>query len=468
MTEAWKKWEGQVVNGQFHLGQYLGGSDHSAVFLTERGGPEPQKAAIKLIPANAANAEAQLARWKLAAKLEHPHLLRLFETGRCELGETALVYVVMERADEDLSEIFPTRALRQTEVRDMLEPALEALAYLHGKGFVHGHIQPANIMAVNEQLKLSSDGVCRAGEPGGGQGKPGRYDPPEATSGQISTAGDVWSLGMTLVEALTQRLPIWEKVGRGEPMLPETLPAEFAEIARHCLRRDPERRWRVQDIAALLKPASLPPPIEAASPRVPKKNFWTWRYAAPVAAAVAILAGAVAGPKLFDHHAEAGRDASMASEEPKTEPEAARPRETPEAARPATKASERKKVSSEVAAPRATPRPEAPKTKPAREVVRGEVVQQVVPEISEKARDTIHGTVRVNVRVRVDADGNVAGAEFDSPGPSQYFANQAMQAARRWKFAAATVDGRNAPSEWVLRFEFSQAGPRAVPVQVTR
>lgn len=468
MTEAWKKWEGENVNGQFRLGKYLGGSDHSAVFLTERGGPQPQKVAIKLIPANEASAELQLSHWKLAAKLEHPHLLQLFEMGRCQLGETALVYAVMERADEDLSEIFPTRALRQTEVRDMLEPTLEALAYLHGKGFVHGHIKPANIMAVNEQLKLSSDGVCRAGEPGGGQGKPGRYDAPEAASGQISTAADVWSLGMTLVEALTQRLPIWEKVGRGEPMLPETLPAEFAEIARHCLRRDPERRWRVQDIAARLKPASLPPPIEAASPTQPEKNSWTWRYAAPMAAAAVILAAVVAGPKLFDHHAEAGRDASMASEEPKTAPEAARTPETPEAARPATKASERKKVSSEVAAPRATPRPETPKAKPAREVVRGGVVEQVMPEISEMARDTIRGTVRVNVRVHVDAEGHVAGAEFDSPGPSKYFANQAMQAAHRWKFSPATVDGRNAPSEWVLRFEFSQSGNRVIPVGVTR
>jgi hypothetical protein len=34
MTEAWKTWEGQVVDG-FLLRQYLGGSDHSAVYLTE-------------------------------------------------------------------------------------------------------------------------------------------------------------------------------------------------------------------------------------------------------------------------------------------------------------------------------------------------------------------------------------------------------------------------------------------------
>jgi hypothetical protein len=75
MTESWKNWEGQVADGQFHLRQYLGGSDHSAVFLTER---ESQKAAIKFIPADPDNAETQLSRWRQAAKLSHPHLLRIF------------------------------------------------------------------------------------------------------------------------------------------------------------------------------------------------------------------------------------------------------------------------------------------------------------------------------------------------------------------------------------------------------
>ena len=61
MTKDWKQWEGQLVNGEFHLRQYLGGSDHSAVFLTERGGGEPQKAAIKFI-LDAGDTEVQLAR----------------------------------------------------------------------------------------------------------------------------------------------------------------------------------------------------------------------------------------------------------------------------------------------------------------------------------------------------------------------------------------------------------------------
>src|SRR5713226_948777 len=117
MTEAWKQWEGQIVNGEFHLRQYLGGGEHSAVFLTEHGDREPQKAAIKLIQADPESAELQLVRWELAAKLSHSHLIRLFQMGRCQLGDMGLLYIVMEYADEDLSQILPQRPLTPAEAR---------------------------------------------------------------------------------------------------------------------------------------------------------------------------------------------------------------------------------------------------------------------------------------------------------------------------------------------------------------
>src|SRR5512135_1465271 len=109
MSEAWKQLEGQAVNGKFHLRQYLGGSDYSAVFLTEVGEQKRQRAAIKLIPADPESAALQLSRWELAAKLSHPHLLRLFQMGRCQPVKMGLLYVVMEYAEEDLSQILPHR-----------------------------------------------------------------------------------------------------------------------------------------------------------------------------------------------------------------------------------------------------------------------------------------------------------------------------------------------------------------------
>jgi TonB family protein len=97
----------------------------------------------------------------------------------------------------------------------------------------------------------------------------------------------------------------------------------------------------------------------------------------------------------------------------------------------------------------------------------GQVVHQAQPDVSRKARDTIHGTVRVRVRVLVDPSGGVVGAGLDSPGPSRYFAERTLEAARRCRFTPAKVDGRNVSSEWVLRFEFGRTETRFFPARVS-
>ncbi len=205
MPEDWKRWVGQVVLGEFPLLQYLGGSEHSCVFLTQcREGEQAIKAAIKLRPAAGEGDIVRLSRWHQTAALSHLHLTRLYDSGRCEVCDVPMLYVVMEFAEENLGQVLPDRALTPEETRCMLEPILSALEYLNAKGLTHGHLKPSNIMAIGDQLKLSSDEIRRAGEPGGNPGRPDAYDPPEyalgntpATQG-ISPAGDVWSLGMTL------------------------------------------------------------------------------------------------------------------------------------------------------------------------------------------------------------------------------------------------------------------------------
>jgi len=219
MTEVWKQCEGQVVDEKFCLRQYLSDRERSAVFLTERGDRERQIVAIKLVLTDPEEADTQLARWERVAKLSHPHLMRLFVGGRCYLRDLRLLYVVMENADQDLSHVLPDRPLTAEETREMLEPAVSAPAYVHGEGFVHGHLKPANIMAVDDQLKVSSDGLLPAGESIRGTVKPGVYDPPEIAGEGISPAGDVWSLGVTVVEALTQRSSglEWNRTDRSRP-----------------------------------------------------------------------------------------------------------------------------------------------------------------------------------------------------------------------------------------------------------
>jgi TonB family protein len=464
MTGNWKLWVGHVVAGKFPLRQYLAGGELSAVFLTEYGEREPQKAAIKLVQTDLESAELQLSRWKRAAELSHPHLVRLFQMGTCELAGLPLLYVVMEYADEDLSQILPQRPLTAAEARQMLEPAVDALAYLHGKHFVHGHLKPANIMAVGEQLKVSSDNLGQIGEAAGSKTL-AIYDPPEIHRQGISPAGDIWSLGMTLVECLTQRLPVWESTEREEPLLPETLPPPFLEIARHCLRRDPQHRWTAADITAHLRPA--PPPVpKRQAPAEPQVTFAKRRYFAPAAGVLGLVALAVVlgVPALFEREpaADPGSPA-IEQQEVEIEPEQGPPAsETGQAAR---------KTSEENQAPRgASATPASPQATtanaPAGDLVPGKVVREVLPDVPKSASNTIQGTVRVRVKVQVDPSGHVASVEIDSAGPSKYFAQLALQAARDWEFTPAEVDGQPVSSEWTLRFEFTRTTTKAIPAVV--
>src|SRR6267154_235951 len=160
-------WVGRVIDGGFTLLRWLGGSARGEVFLTELPGHPEQKAAIKLIPADAADAVAPVAAWAATTTLSHPHLMRLFHTGRCEIHTASLLYVVMEYAEEDLSQIIPERPLTASETREMLHPVLDALAYLHNRGLVHGHLRPSNVMVVDNQVKISGDGIHVVGADGG-------------------------------------------------------------------------------------------------------------------------------------------------------------------------------------------------------------------------------------------------------------------------------------------------------------
>ncbi|HYB62045.1 MAG TPA: TonB family protein [Methylomirabilota bacterium] len=449
MIEAWKQWEGQTVDGKFHLRDYLGGSEHGAVFQTLHDDQNPKAAAIKLVAENAPNAGSQLASWQLALTLSHPNLIRIFQTGRCQIGDAKLLYVVMEYAEEDLSQIVPHRPLTENEAVEMLKPAVDALAYLHAKGLVHGRIKPSNIMANGDQLKLSTDGLCRAGTP---ISEPGDYDPPETTS---SPAGDMWSLGMTLVEVSTQRLLAWDRNGLRDPDVPGTLPPPLLDIARHCLDRDPKRRWTASCIINLLKSPvtaelTVQPVQRSGSP---KRS----RYLIPAVILLVALASLVS-LKLLHRSPRATAQLSQATVKP-SEHALPKPHQVASTTLPEKQPTRPSDTQSSVGrsqVPVSAPPTEA-LTVPGGSVAAVGVIDQVMPNVPQKARDTIQGTVRVGIKVTVDPSGNVTDATIDSPGPSKYFANLALQASRQWKFAPA----RDGSSDWTLRFEFSADGTKA-------
>jgi len=532
MAAAWEQFVGQIVDDEFPLEQLLASSDHSAVFLTQHGDSQPQKAAIKLIHAEPATADLLLSRWRLAAQLSHPNLLRLLDFGRSCIEDANFLYVVMEFAEEDLSQILPQRSLTPAETRDMLEPVLDVLVYLHGKGLVHSHIKPSNILAAGDQLKLSSDTLASIAEPRAPIARPSPYNAPEAATSGLSTASDVWSLGMTLVEVLTQRVPVVPLDAKTDPVVPDALPQPFLDITRHALVYEPRRRWTTAEIAARLNPTAVAaaaagaqfisplgvplssvPAVPAArlqtpryessalktqssrplSPTQPKQTLVLPNYVVPLAGAILVVVAMIALPKILSHRPESSSSASTAAAQPASQPKpSGQPvhRDAPPLSKPAApnslKAGAEKKPAPALpptspaharassAAPPAPapaalrtdtfPSANAPKSSAA-SPTHGEVLEQVLPDVSDKARGTIHGKVRVSVRVHVEPGGNVSQADLDSPGPSKYFAELALQAARRWEFTAPEVNGHSAPSDWLIHFEFSQSGTQAFPRQ---
>ena len=422
--------KGQVVDGRFPLLQWLGGSARSGVFLTELGGQESQKAAIKLIPEESGNLQAQISRWETLKKLSHPHLIRVFSVGQCQVNAARLLYVVMEYAEEDLSQILPSRPLTPEEALEMLRAVVDGLSLIHESGFVHGHIQPSNIRAVDDRLTLSGDGLYRAGKPGDGAREPSVFDAPETATGVMSPAADVWSLGMTLVAALTQHPPAWERSGQSDPIVPESVPQPFRELARGCLRRDPDLRCTLGQVRARLQMPSAPPQARDGVPEAKAKTPRRLIYA------VLTVAALVVGLKLFSH-----RQPVETGTEKKEKPVA---------------------TVAPLPSPPANPEPVA---QPARGVVQGAVTERVLPDASRSARNTIQGRIKVKVAVAVDSAGEVSDATLDNPGPSKYFAGLALRAAKQWRFKPAQIDGQPVSSKWILRFQFRRETTDVVPTE---
>jgi serine/threonine protein kinase len=431
-VEIWTKWESQIVNGQFPLRRFLGRSNHSVVFLTEY---KAQKAAIKLVPGDPAADDAQLAHWKAVAALSHPSLMRILSTGRCTLGGYPFLFVVMEYAEQSLAQILPHRPLSLDEVREMLTPVLGVLAYLHRKNLVQGQLKPPNFLVVNDRLKLASDTIRTIGERTSSGAKPSIYDAPEAKSVGANAAGDIWGLGVSLVEALTQRPPAWLNKQSDGVALPATLPPEFADIVQRCLSPAPALRPTISELTVQFLPAQaqaaqpLPAPTSAqpspaqpapAPARVPVPD--RGRIAAAVIGAALVISLVFwAALRPFGTHAGGAQPVSAAAQ-----------------------------TSSQPSLPQS-----ASSANPAAPTSAAGVLHQEIPTVSRRARASIRGQVKVSVVVTVDRTGSVVAETVEDRGTSRFFAKSAADAAKKWRFAPAEgMDSR----QWLLRFEFTHTG----------
>ena len=413
-----KEWEGRTVGGQYPLRQWLGSSDHSSVFVTEHAG---EKAAIKLVPADSdAQAERFLSRWRSAFKLSHPNLIRVFECGRTQLDGRSYVYVIMELANEDLSQILPQRPLTPPEISQLLPPLLGALSYLHHKGFLHGRIKPSNVLATGDQLKLSADQIMPLVSVDAGKARRDAYDAPETAAGICTPASDLWSVGVTLYAALTQRLP--EESHKDNPAQFASIPEPFRGIVRSCLQLDPKQRSSIADFLTRLDPEVTH--IERKAEAEPLG----WRGKRIVASLFILVTALVIAFIVFlTHKAEPSKSIRSVAE-----PQSS-------SAAPAAPAV----VSSETKAP-------------TRQDSRGSVLHQVLPDVSQSARNTITGRIRIVAQVEVDASGKVIHARLTTPGPSQYFARLTLSAVERWQFAPPIVNAQPVASLWSITFRIGR------------
>jgi TonB family protein len=471
---SWKRSEGRIVAEKFQLLSYLAGSDDSAIFLTslQTAGGKSKEAAIKLMYAAVTDAEKQLAVLRSARELNHPNLIRVFEVGRNEIDGRQLLYVVQEYAEENLSQVLPERALTPEEVREMLPPILDALQYLHGKGFAHGHLQPSNILAIADQVKLSSDALVPLGDRAHGAGPASAYDPPEVKSGAISPASDIWQLGITLIEVLTQQLPAWDRARPGSLEIPRSMPEPFRELTKHCLQVDATKRWTIAQILGSLDQRRsgaelLESPVPALALVSNEKTHGQsvsretaggeraasvtsgqqttrakWPYWLLIAAVVVVLYF-IARPK----------SSNPKSSIPPAEVQSPQAQQAAPADGTQSAASQPGQVS------RQPDRGGGDQKAPA-SANESDVVKRILPEVTPSARHTIHGTIVVRVKVQVDAAGNVQQANIESGRVSKYFSRVALEAARAWKFSPAQ-SGETGDRHWVVKFGFSRVKTEA-------
>ena len=259
---------------------------------------------------------------KVAAQLQHPHILGLYDSGAAD----GLLYYVMPFVEgESLRDkLDREKQLGVEEAIRLVCEAADALQYAHGRNVIHRDIKPENIMLSGGHALVADFGIAKAlSEAGGAKltetgmavGTPYYMSPEQAMGSDVDGRADQYSLGCVLYELLA-----------GQP--PFTGPTPMAILARHSLEQVPkltivrssipdgveaivlralhkvpaDRFPTMQAFAEALREADLGPlatrtaarPVPTQSVRARVQRQPAWRRAVPWAAgAVGFLALAV-------------------------------------------------------------------------------------------------------------------------------------------------------------------------------
>jgi eukaryotic-like serine/threonine-protein kinase len=248
----------------------------------------------------AVGAERFLREIEIAARLTHPHILPLLDSGS---AGRVLFYVMPFLEGESLE----GRLLREgrvpwDEAVAITREVAGALDYAHRQGLVHRDIKPANILLTRGHAMIGDFGVARAiranpdapvTQAGMTVGTPA-YMSPEQASADLPTDGrtDIYALGCVLHEMLTGSVPfsgknaqeIMTRVLRAPAPRVQTagVPVFVRDAVSRCLQKNPSDRFETAgDLAESLAPAPGTRPTTKRQP--------SWRALVLTATVVAVL-----------------------------------------------------------------------------------------------------------------------------------------------------------------------------------
>jgi serine/threonine protein kinase len=296
--------------GRYRVEEVLG-SGGMAVVYAARDEELHRDVAVKLLADNLAEdpefRERFLREARLAARLSHPNVVRVFDAG----ADGGRPYIVMELVrGETLADVLRREGrLDPAEVTRIGRQAAAGLAHAHAHGLVHRDVKPQNLLLREDGVvKVADFGIARPAtatqrltEVGAILGTAAYLAPEQAHGQDVSATADVYSLGVVLYECLTGRTPYRgdtlaqlltaQERDAAEPVsdLAPGVPPQLEETVMRCLARNPE--YRPASAAAVERmlagaPASARTRVLARRPR---------RRRAAVAAAAVLAAGAIAG-----------------------------------------------------------------------------------------------------------------------------------------------------------------------------
>ena len=195
-----------------------------------------------------------------AARLSHPHNITIYETG----ADHDLEYIVMDYAEGESLEDY-TDSDELLTVWEVLEVGIQvanALAYAHERQVIHRDVKPSNIIYDREtgRIKVTDFGIaCLADSSrtrtGTVLGTPSYMSPEQAAGKKLDGRSDLFSLGVTMYQLLSGRLPfmgdsianlIYQITTQKHPAIRTIRPSVNASISRiinRTLQKDPDQRY---------------------------------------------------------------------------------------------------------------------------------------------------------------------------------------------------------------------------------